>query len=243
MTIAPSALEADGMFSQIMGHPAYKVTLSRNLLEADTTQQNQALALLQQGPVFAYAKIEPTDLPALRWLYQHGFDLVDTSTVFDKALEPNLPLTGQSEIRFATPADAKQTIEVARHSFQYSRFHQDPRIERHIADEIKAVWVGNYFSGQRGQAMVLGLVNGQVAGFLQLLYKGDTLVIDLIAVGRDYRRMSIGRDMIAFAQTYCPPHPRMLVSTQLANIPSMRLYEAMGFRFHSAQHVLHYHAS
>jgi ribosomal protein S18 acetylase RimI-like enzyme len=236
-----SYLHPDKMFTEIMARPAYRLEITPDLINLPEPTQAEALAGLKQSPCFAYAKVEPNDLPALRFLYSLGFDLVDTSTSFDKPLQVGQSLTGQSEIRFATPEDVAQTVEVARSSFRYSRFHQDPRIEIQIANEIKAVWAGNYFKGQRGQAMVLGVVAGQVAGFLQLLYKGDTLVIDLIAVGHQYRRMGIGRDMIAFAQTHCPPHQRMSVSTQLVNIPSMRLYEEMGFRFSNAQHIFHYH--
>lgn len=234
-------LHSDKMFTEIMARPAYRLEVTPELLALPVLAQAEALEVLNQSPSFAYAKVEPNDLPALRFLYDRNFDLVDTSTSFDKPLEAGQALVGQSQIRFATPEDAEQTMTVARSSFRYSRFHQDPQIEPAIANEIKAVWAGNYFTGQRGQAMILGMVDGRVAGFLQLLYKGDTLVIDLIAVGNDYRRLGIGRDMIAFAQTHCPPHAKMSVSTQLANIPSMRLYEAMGFRFSSAQHIFHYH--
>jgi ribosomal protein S18 acetylase RimI-like enzyme len=144
-------------------------------------------------------------------------------------------------IRFAKPNDAAGTEQAARESFIYSRFHQDPLIPHSIANEIKAVWAGNFFRGTRGQAMIVAEVEGEIAGFLQLLYKGDTLVIDLIAVRSAYQRRGIARDLIAYAQTHCPPHQTIIVTTQLINIPSMRLYESLGFRMMSAQHIFHFH--
>jgi RimJ/RimL family protein N-acetyltransferase len=47
--------------------------------------------------------------------------------------------------------------------------------------------------------------------------------------------------MIAFAARSLPQFTTMRVGTQIANIPSIRLYEAMGFRLVGAQHILHCH--
>ncbi len=227
-------LTLDTMFSHIMGRPAYQ-------LKIPPAPQVEALAPLHESPVFAYAKVAVDNLPALHFLAANGFTLVDTSVTFDKAFRRGERFISQADLRFAQPTDADATIRVARESFIYSRFHQDPQIEQAIADEIKAVWASNYFKGERGQAMVLAVIDGQVAGFLQLLYKTHTLVIDLIAVHPNYRRQGIARDLIRYAQTHCPPHENLLVTTQLVNIPSMRLYEDMGFRIADAQHIFHYH--
>jgi ribosomal protein S18 acetylase RimI-like enzyme len=233
MMSSPS-LSPDNMFSQVMGRPAYRLDLAGNNLPNATL-----LEPLREKGSFAYAKVDIDDLPAMRFLYAQGFDLVDTSTTFDKPFVPLVPIS--NTIRFATPDDAEGTVHIARTSFQYTRLHLDPQVPNEIADEFKALWAGNYFRGQRGQAMLVAEVDGQIAGFLQLLYKGDTMVIDLIAVGKDYQRRGIGRDMIAFAETFCPRHEKVMVSTQLMNIPSIRLYESIGFRFASSQHIFHYH--
>jgi ribosomal protein S18 acetylase RimI-like enzyme len=232
------------MFSQVMGYPAYKLNLSQDLLGA--ADPAALLTPLHQGKTFAYAKVEVTDWTACRFLSQQGFALVDTSTTFDKAIQSGQQVTGNSSLRFADLDDQNSTVRVARTSFRFSRFHQDPLFPPALADEIKAAWAGNYFRGQRGQAMVLAFINGQLAGFLQLLYKanpdgGQDMVIDLIAVDENYRRRSVARDLIVYAESECPPDQNVYVSTQLANIPSMRLYEGLGFRMHSAQHVYHFH--
>lgn len=237
-------LSPDQMFSQVMGYPAYKLNLSQDLLGAEDPAA--LLAPLHAGRSFAYAKVEVTDWAACRFLSRQGFSLVDTSTTFDKSIERGQSLSGNSSLRFAEMDDQQATVRVARTSFRFSRFHQDPLFPKPLADEIKATWAGNYFRGQRGQAMVLAFINGQLVGFLQLLYKpnpeqGQDMVIDLIAVDENYRRRNVARDLIVYAESECPPDKNVYVSTQLANIPSMRLYEGLGFRMHAAQHVFHFH--
>jgi ribosomal protein S18 acetylase RimI-like enzyme len=133
-------------------------------------------------------------------------------------------------------------VEVAGRSFKYSRFHLDRAIPAELANKIKAAWVGNYFAGRRGQQMVIALVEGTIGGFVQLLYSQDKiLTIDLIAVAENQRRKGIAGDMIAFAEAECGPFEHIRVGTQIANIPSMRLYEKLGFRVTEAHYVFHYH--
>jgi ribosomal protein S18 acetylase RimI-like enzyme len=133
-------------------------------------------------------------------------------------------------------------VGLARRSFDYSRFHLDSVIPASVADTIKAEWAGNYFAGQRGDEMVVAVMRGTVVGFL-LLLRGDkgVLNVDLIAVDRDMRRKGISSDMIAYAESQCRNCSRILVGTQVANVPSIRLYEKIGFRLFASHYVFHYH--
>jgi ribosomal protein S18 acetylase RimI-like enzyme len=234
-------LTTDTMFTEIMHRPAYRLDFSDASLLTDEILAGEVLKPLAEPGAFCYSKIAINALDTMRFLFERGFMLIDTSTTFDKPFTSDTPLSGINTVRFATPDDATGTEQAARESFVYSRFHQDPLIPHEIANEIKAVWVGNFFRGKRGHAMIVAEVAGEIAGFLQLLYKGDSLVIDLIAVRPAYQRRGIARDMIAYAQSHCPPHQTVIVTTQLINIPSMRLYESLGFRMMNAQHIFHYH--
>ena len=94
--------------------------------------------------------------------------------------------------------------------------------------------------------MVVAETNGQVVGFLQLLWgQEDTLIIDLIGVAPENQGKGLGRAMICHAAMHgTGDHRRpakILVGTQAANIPSIRLYESLGLRMYSAQYALHYH--
>lgn len=227
----------DTWLASILGCDTYRVSFP------DTSSREAGFpTVLKEGTVFAYAKVDPSDLVGIATLEDGGFRLVDTNITFDKQISSARPQpAGHCSVRFARPEDEELTVELARRSFRYSRFHLDPQVSPAKADEIKAEWVRNYFLGQRGDAMVIAEVDGAIAGFIQLLKQNDTLVIDLIAVDDAHRRKSIASDMIAFAETEIENCTKLVVGTQLANVPSMRMYEKSGFRIAGASYVFHYH--
>jgi len=228
-------LTPDVWLSSLFGFPAWRAACEAG---------GQSLALLQDGGHhFAYAKLDTTDVAISTALTDIGFRLVDTLLSFSGMPEGR----SVSGMRFADPGDRDAVETIAGQCFRFSRFHLDPQVPDTLANAIKAAWAANYFAGQRGEGMVIAEVEGQVAGFLQLLWAGDVLVIDLIGVVPQLQGRGIGSGMIQHAACHGTGDGRipakMLVGTQSANAPSVRLYESLGFRMASAQHVLHHHVS
>ena len=89
--------------------------------------------------------------------------------------------------------------------------------------------------------MIVALVGDVIVGFLLLLESDTNLTIDLVAVDNNYQRIGVASDMIAYAECYLNSFSSVQVGTQLANIPSIRLYEKMGFRAYTSNYVFHYH--
>src|SRR5262249_55999007 len=87
-------------------------------------------------------------------------------------------------------------------------FDGGPAVGKAVANKVKAGWASNFFAGQRGDGMVVAERDGVVAGFLQLLWAGRVLVIDLIAVSPQAARQGHGRAMIAFAAANGTGDPR-----------------------------------
>lgn len=250
---------ADSWLAGILQCDVYRLTVDDVPTQQLNNRSFQIGDLVEQKPgssIFIYTKIATEALSVVKWVEQMGFNLIDTNIVFDKPISAASTLGEQTEtfrlppsafippgtVRFATPADETQTVAVARENFIYSRFHLDSAIPRQVADTVKAEWVRNYFLGKRGQQMVVAEVEGRIVGFLQLLYGPDKyLVIDLIAVDKTQRRKAIASDMIAFAEANCGEFTHIRVGTQIANVPSMRLYEKIGFRVAEAHYVFHYH--
>jgi hypothetical protein len=190
---------------------------------------------------FIYAKVPADDRQLFGRLQSMGFQLVDTAMTF----ESSIPFAGThpsgTQFRMATPEDAASVLDIARTSFAYDRFHADPQIPKTVADRVKKAWVANYFSGKRGDWLVVADVAGKPEGFLLLLNSEGKLVIDLIAVSAERRGQHLARGMIAFAAQSLPQFTTMRVGTQVANIPSIRHNEAMGFCLVGVQHILHCH--
>lgn len=198
--------------------------------------------LVSGQSLFAYAKVDVNALDCVHLLETRGFRLIDTSVQFDKSLQPEKKFAGNCMVRLAGPFDEAALALLGRNCFSFSRFHLDTNITRETADMIKGEWVSNYFSGRRGDAMVVAEVDGRQVGFLQLIFqRPDALVIDLIAVDAQQRRKGVAGDMILFAEKSFAEFPKIIVGTQVSNTPSIRTYEEAGFRLRSAEYVFHYH--
>ena len=154
--------------------------------------QSKTVKMLLNKSVFMYAKVPTYHLIGARALERVGFHLIDTSVVFEKKMMSTYDSSGEVVVRFAQPEDENQVVAVASTSFIYSRFHLDPEIPNNIANTVKTEWVRNYFRGQRGDQMIVALIDNQIVGFNQLLFDQDRiLTIDLIAVDTKYHRKGI----------------------------------------------------
>jgi ribosomal protein S18 acetylase RimI-like enzyme len=197
-----------------------------------------ALAELPPGG-FADTKIPCEQVAVAQAFQAAGFQLVDTSVTFERRCPlpaPSLP------IREATPDDAPAVARVAAESFRFSRFHLDPRFTSAEAAAVKAAWVANFFTGNRGTRLYVADVGSAIAGFLLAIHQGDRAVIDLIAVSPRHQRQGVAAALIAALAAGSDKAATLVAGTQVANVPSVRLYESLGFRLAKSAYVLHYHA-
>jgi len=248
-TAAPDASEAepfkhDAWLSKLIGREAYTLTVTPALVDAANgkhTRSYSRLRELQAKQVFITAKVPVADPAAGEFLEEHGFRLIDTNLRFEKQAETPTAVAGDCLLRFVEPADRDAVVDLARRNFVFTRFHQDRLIPKNVADAIKAQWTGNFFSGQRGNRLVVAILQEKIVGFALLVTApGDPVTIDLIAVEEAYRRRGIAAEMIAFVESQFAPSV-IAVGTQVANLPSVRLYEKLGFQLAGAQYVFHFH--
>jgi ribosomal protein S18 acetylase RimI-like enzyme len=233
----------DKWLSDVLQHEVYRLDVSDELIKFPESTHRAFSSIIRSKNVFVYGKVRVHNHGAIKLLENLGFNLVDTNIIFEKPIDSPSRGAGHSEIRFALPEDRQSVRSLAAYSFSYSRFHLDPLIPDDHANQVKASWAENFFFGGRGDSMVVTSVDGKIAGFVQLLHFGKDLVIDLIAVDRKFRRKGIGSDMICFAQNAIKGFKRVRVGTQLANMPSIRMYERLKFMLIDASYVFHYHNS
>jgi ribosomal protein S18 acetylase RimI-like enzyme len=233
----------DKWLSDVLQHEVYRLDVSDELIKFPESTHRAFSSIIRSKNVFVYGKVRVHNHGAIKLLENLGFNLVDTNIIFEKPIDSPSRGAGPSEIRFALPEDRQGVRSLAAYSFSCSRFHLDPLIPDDKADQVKASWAENFFFGKRGDSMVISSVDGKIAGFLQLLHSGKDLVIDLIAVDRKFRRKRIASDMIYFAQNALKGFKRVRVGTQLANMPSIRMYERLNFMLIDAFYVFHYHNS
>lgn len=239
--------QVDPWLGDVLGCAAYRVSLPEGLAgpgEADAAAdalRGLAVGLASAGHVFLQGKADAGNPLQARVFGSAGFHLADTLCLFERS--GALPPTAGDRfvLRPARAEDREAVMRLAGENITRSRFHQDPEISPEKARRLKAAWAGNFFSGRRGDLMVVAVSGEAVAGFVQVLYAPDGgMVVDLIAVAEGLRGQGAGAGLMAEAQRLCG-RPVIRAGTQLANVPAVRFYEGLGFRLAAASHVFHRH--
>lgn len=196
----------------------------------------------QPSDFFLFTKIPTYEVDKIAIVEDSNFRLVDTNVqMMLNGLGTTKDSTSIIEVRVATSRDKDSVISIAKKSFKYSRFHIDPQVLNDIADEIKGAWVKNYFIGKRGDNMLVAELDREIVGFVQLFERTNHFIIDLIAVHPDHYKKGIGRILVNSCTNYYGKFSYGLVGTQIANTPSLNLYEKCGYQFNGASYVFHYH--
>jgi dTDP-4-amino-4,6-dideoxy-D-galactose acyltransferase len=219
------AAHPDAWLAEVMRRPVFRV-------------EGSGAADFEASPGFYFAKV-PTDRVAdVRALERRGFSVVDTNVTFEHQRDVACAhdIVGDLE-----PADADAVLAIAGSAFRYSRFHLDPEIGIELAHHVKREWIRNYVRGVRGDRLFVARSRGIPVGFLAALVGHGTAVIDLVAVAPDAHGNGVGSALVAAFSARYQAMPR-IVGTQIANVPSIRLYTKLGFALARSQYILHLHA-
>ena len=199
-------------------------------------------------PAFYYAKVPTQQVATVAMLTTLGFRVVDVNITL--SCMPQMITNPRSHagfiVREATARDADVILTIAGSCFRSSRFHLDPEISLERANAIKRAWVQSYFDRRRGERLLAAFVDEQPVGFLAILetqVNGKLgQVIDLVGVDQSQQRAGVGKALVGAFLVECTKRGTVaVVGTQGANVPSLRLYEAMGFRICETTYVLHAH--
>jgi ribosomal protein S18 acetylase RimI-like enzyme len=225
------AVHADAWLAEVMNRPVFRVDGSGATTEL-------AAHLAAQSGAFYFVKVASDRVEDVAALSKLGFVVVDTNVTFELASE--VRSESSTEVSDMRPGEADAVLDIAGSAFRFSRFHLDPRVGDALAHHIKREWIRNYVLGKRGAGLLVARDGGRPIGFLAHLVSHGTAVIDLIAVATDAHGKGAGSALCAaFAQRYAGM-PR-IVGTQVANVPSVRLYTKLGFALARSQYVLHAH--
>ena len=233
-------IQPDAWLAEILGKPAFRV----NATAAENIGEIVRAHVADQKSAFYFAKIDTARVDLVLSLSRSGFFVADTNTTFElnRPSEFSSPLPPSVSVREFRASDEDAILNVASTAFRFTRFHLDPLVPDAAANKIKRDWVHNYMLKKRGDHLFIGCVDDKPVGFLAALTSSGKAVIDLVGVSPDCQKMQIGRAMTeAFITHYKPTCTAHIVGTQIANIPSSRFYEKMGFSLRASEYVLHCH--
>ena len=240
----------DRWLSEIFEYSVFKIESDPAV---DTTQASQLVSnhASEQPVAMYYAKIATDQIELVRQLGKAGLYVVDVNMTFGlvdnkgpaHVSSPRYPLWSISEIN----ADQHEAVlAIAGSCFRYSRFHLDPLVPRKIANRIKHDWILNYVRGQRGEKLFVASANGKLAGFLAVIAtesgEKSGRTIDLVGVDKTFQGQGAGQALGEFFIDYYRDRCDFLtVGTQGANVPSIRLYQKLGFSLIKSEYVMHMH--
>lgn len=231
-------IDSDRWLASILDCQVFKVAIP-GITETDLSAF--IAHIYERNRAFYYAKLPTDNIRLVNQFVSIGFRIVDVNITFQR--EPAKIDPSSIFVREASPEDEARVLKIAASCFSYSRFHLDPLIPNEIANMIKREWVANYFRKQRGEKLFVAELNSEIVGFNAVLKVQQNIrVIDLIGVDKNYWGRGVGKALVeSFINESQNQYERLMVGTQIANIPSVNLYERCGFKSAGASYVLHAH--
>jgi len=237
-------IEPDRWLTSIFGYDVLRI---EDIGEKPLLTLDALLTASTDSRFFCYGKVPVERIDHLNSLIQTGFNLIDVNITFErkpariKKRRAKRFMIGDSLMEDKIPVEF-----IAKTSFIYSRFHKDPNISIKIANTIKKEWVANYFSGERGEKLLVAKTGRTLVGFLAIskIKRGseNIRVIDLIGIHPEYQRMGAGRQLVeAVISDSVETSDLLRVGTQICNYPSIHIYEKCDFSIAEAAYVLHAH--
>lgn len=144
------------------------------------------------------------------------------------------------EVRAYVENDLQAVVDLSQNAFFRSRFHQDERISKETAEEIKKCWVISNLS-ERSNTLNYVSVNSknQVAGFISILVECGKLSVDLIAVHEAFRGKGFGSALLIHAQELANSKKQSIfIGTQNDN-PAQKTYMNLGFQLQHSTMIWH----
>lgn len=177
---------------------------------------------------YATYRVNANNYPIIHALEKSGYMLVDGLI----SLETTMNLADKdtnNHVRRATEDDLKSLLEIAGEVFNVTRYYHDPIIPKDKADIIYKEWVKNTLRGKFGDMILVWEEKKKVLGLIALDKKGQ---IPLVGVSKNARGKGIGRELVESALNQFRDWgiKKILVETQMTNIPALSLYQSCGFK-------------
>jgi len=134
----------------------------------------------------------------------------------------------------------EQILDIAKNSFHYSRFFNDPKLPEEQARNLYLHWTECAF-GQEDKYFAISEKDEKIAGFILFHVEEGSCVIELIAVDEKYQGQGVGKSLIRSMEAFAIAIgiEETKVGTQVNNISAANFYSAMGFKCASCGSMYH----
>jgi GNAT superfamily N-acetyltransferase len=209
----------------------YGLRVATLVRDSDEDELDDALAAARRdGYAVVFMRLPEGD-PWCGELAARGHASVDTlvtSTLSFVAQIQHPPIPIEHHPIVDDPADVAAVVAITNATLHISHLHADTRLPRDATEALYAAWVTNDLAGRAARTL-LARQHGDVVGFLTVVVRGGTAIIDLIAVHPDWHGRGVGSALLAsFCAWVRAQGLGATVGTQSDN-PALRLYQRCGF--------------
>ena len=234
-------LEWDSTFFGVRIGQVHKNSLDRETVDQITkwSNKNQIDCL--------YLVTDADDSLTIRLAEDNGFRLVEIRILYESNLSGWDPITRPKSnqdvvIRNVRIEDIPQLQEIAKNSYQNSRWYFDPCFPEAKCQEYYQLWIKK--SAEGGASFVLVADNnGEILGYISGNRQSDIQEgsFELTAVKENARRSGIGHELFASSLDWYIQHSvkQVIVNTQGRNLGTQRMILRFGFLPYKVQ--LFYH--
>lgn len=172
--------------------------------------------------------------------------LIDTNVQFSKTISDQKfdNINQINQIKYISVKNdqkkSKRIMNIAKKSFNLSRFYSDPKIDNSLANKLYENWVENSFN-KKEKYFITYTLNDEIVGFLLFVVKRETAIIELIAVDEVARGIGIGKQLLLYLDLFLNENNinNVQVGTQIGNIPAIRFYLDNSFIIETTSSIYH----
>ncbi len=198
--------------------------------------------------VFLVARCAVADITAAQTMERAGFRLMDTLLYFTRIITNSAslpsPLPEAVVVRPVQPDEAGAVRDLAGRAFAGygGHYHADERLERAACDAVYADWA--YRSCQSRQVadeVLVATLDERMVGFITLRQRGNEGDGPLYGVDPVSQGQGIGGALMAAALAWLQARGarHMVMSTQITNVASQKVWTRLGFEPSHAEYTFH----
>lgn len=136
----------------------------------------------------------------------------------------------------------EEILQISKNAFQYSRFFNDPKLDKSKAANLYLHWTDCAFN-QKNKFFVVCKRENQIVGYILFSIDEARCVgtIELVAVDEQTRGQKIGKSLMIGLESFLVQEGvrKIIVGTQVDNFVANHFYRAAGYKMGSCITVYH----
>lgn len=192
------------------------------------------------------ARCNMNDLAAAQAMEKQGFLLMDTLVYYCLDLKrQHVPDDyAVAMVRPIHAGEEEDMIRVARESFRgyFGHYHTDPRLDKNKCDEAYTDWSRKAFASRSADNFLVGEIQSRIVGFGVLrMNNADEGEMFLGGIHPDFQGQGIYHSFLCKGMEWClgKNAGKMIISTQLKNIPVQKVLIKFGFEISRGYYTYH----